>query len=210
MNIFIKYKNKLFSRPINVGGGTPPPVASISTANLMQTGQTTSYRTGDDISRGRLTDFFTLEENNPFGNTDRFTDLNGLQVYSNSIIIDWSTLGNNDSVLLYYIGDALTYRNWATAIDLHLSSTIGGLTGWNLWNVKEVVNVCNIANKPYRMNYAPFNFGASQRYFHTSSDYDGTNVFITDLGAKITEFAGKASSYLTTYVRYTTLTELGL
>jgi len=187
-----------------------PASASIPTANLMQTGQTTSYRTGDDPSRGRTVNFFTLSEKNPFGNTNRFTDMNGLQVYANNVIIDWSTLGSNNTVLLYYKGDALTYRNWNTAIDLYLSGTIAGLTTWYLWNVKEVVNVCNIANKPYRMNYAPFNFGSSQRYFHTSSDYDGTNVFITDLGAKITEFAGKASAYLTVYVRYTTLTELGL
>jgi hypothetical protein len=187
-----------------------PATASIPTANLMQTGQTTSYRTGDNPSRGRLTNFFTLSEKNPFGNNNRFTDMNGLQVYANNVIIDWSTLGSNDTVLLYYKGDSLTYRNWNTSIDLYLSSTIAGLTSWYLWNVNEVVNVSNLAYKPYKMNYPPFNFGASQRYFHTASDYDGTNVFITDLGAKILEFASKANGYLTVYVRYTTLAELGL
>jgi hypothetical protein len=39
---------------------------SRSTAKLMKTGQTTSYRTGDDgdLEVGRNVDFFTLAENN--------------------------------------------------------------------------------------------------------------------------------------------------
>jgi hypothetical protein len=184
--------------------------SSIPTANLMQTGQTTSYRTGDDPTRGRTVDFLTLSQNNPFGNTNRFTDMSGGQTYANNVVIDWSTLGSNDTVLLYFKGNASTYRNWATSIDLYLSDTIAGLTTWYLWNVNELINVCNLSSKPYRMNYAPFNFGSTQRYFFTSSDYDGTNVFISDLGAKILEFASKANSYLTVYVRYTTLAELGL
>lgn len=185
--------------------------AAIPTANLMQTGQTTSYRTGDNPSRGRLTDFFTLSEKNPFGNTNRFTDMNGLQVYGNNVVIDWSTLGSNNKVLLYYKGDSSTYRNWATAIDLYLSGTIAGLTTWYLWNIYEVLNVCNLAYKPYKMNYAPFNFGSSIRYFHTASDYDGTLVYITDLGTTpILGGYSKANAYLTMYVRYTTLAELGL
>jgi hypothetical protein len=49
---------------------------SRSTAQLMKTGQTTSYRTGDDgdLEAGRNVSFTTLAENNPFGNTNRFTD----------------------------------------------------------------------------------------------------------------------------------------
>jgi hypothetical protein len=185
--------------------------SSIPTANIMQTGQTTSYRTGDDPTRGRTVNFFTLSQNNPFGNTNRFTDMNGLQTYANDVIIDWSTLGSNDTVLLYYKGNSNTYRNWATSIDLYLSGTIAGLTTWYLWNVNEVLNVCNLSYKPYKMDYPPFNFGASQRYFFTCNDYDGTTVFITDLGTQILLGGySKASSYLTTYVRYTTLAELGL
>jgi hypothetical protein len=45
--------------------------AFLTSAKLMKTGQTTSYRTGDDgdLEVGRNVDFFTLAENNPFGNT---------------------------------------------------------------------------------------------------------------------------------------------
>lgn len=183
---------------------------SLPTANIMQTGQTTSYRTGDDISRGRTVNFFTLSQKNPFGNTNRFTDMNGLQVYANGVVIDWSTLGSNNTVLLYYIGNSSTYRNWATSIDLYLSGTIAGLSVWHLWNINEILNVVNLSYKPYKMNYAPFNFGSSSRYFFSSSDFDGTSVYITDLGGTILGASSKTNAYFGVYVRYTTLTELGL
>ena len=54
------------------GGGAAP---STSVGDLLQkTGQTTSYRTGDDgdIEAGRDVDFTTLKADNPFGNTNLF------------------------------------------------------------------------------------------------------------------------------------------
>jgi hypothetical protein len=80
------------------GGGAPVG------ATLMKTGQTTSYRTGDDAdtsSEGRATDFFTLASNNPFGTTARFTDELGGSTYTNNIVIDWSTY-DGSTVLGYY------------------------------------------------------------------------------------------------------------
>jgi hypothetical protein len=108
---------------IEVPAATPAPVG----ATLMKTGQTTSYRTGDDgdIEAGRATDFFTLASNNPFGNTLRFTGLigggydgvdfrdeNGNIVtgttiqkmdgaFPDYIMLDWSTY-NGVNVLGYY------------------------------------------------------------------------------------------------------------
>ena len=45
-------------------------------AKVLKTNQTVSYRTGDDgdLQKGREVDFYTLSANNPFGNTNRFTD----------------------------------------------------------------------------------------------------------------------------------------
>jgi len=62
-------------------------------ATLMKTGQTTSYRTGDDgdLEAGRETNFTTLRRRNPFANLNRFTDELGGQTYTNNIVIDWST-----------------------------------------------------------------------------------------------------------------------
>jgi hypothetical protein len=86
---------------IDVPDSNPAPVG----ATLMKTGQTTSYRTGDDgdLEEGRATDFFTLATNNPFGNTNRFTDELGGSTYTNNIVIDWSTYDNiGGTVLGYY------------------------------------------------------------------------------------------------------------
>ena len=53
------------STRIDIKPESDPPVGAI----LMKTGQTVSYRTGDDgdIEAGRLTSFSVLEKNNPFG-----------------------------------------------------------------------------------------------------------------------------------------------
>ena len=62
-------------------------------ATILKTGQSVSFRTGDDgdIEAGRATSFLTLASNNPFGNTNRFTDILGGQTYATAVVIDWST-----------------------------------------------------------------------------------------------------------------------
>lgn len=195
-----------FILPIAAAGGS---TAGIRRAALLNnSGATTSYRTGDDgdRQRGKLVSHLVLDENNFFGNTDRFTDTAGGQTYANGIVIDHSTY-NGAEVLCYYKGDSSTYRNWDTSNDLHLASAIGGLTGWYLWNIPEVINLCNLELKPYKMNYAPFNFGASSRYFHTANDYSASStVYITDLGGPILTTGSKSSAYYGMYVRVCTVT----
>ena len=159
---------------------TPAPVG----ATLMKTGQTTSYRTGDDgdIEAGRATNFTTLASNNPFGNTNRFTDELGGQTYSNNIIVDWSTY-NGSTVLAYYKGDT-TARAWNAQIDQYLSSTIGGLTGWRVFNAYEALNIMNLERiTNYVYNYPPFNIGSSPRYFWTSNRPAGTTGCVVDSAA---------------------------
>jgi hypothetical protein len=185
-----------------------PPPASRSTATLMKTGQTTSYRTGDDgdIEAGRNVDFFTLAENNPFGNTNRFTDVLGGQTYANSIVIDWSTY-NGTNVLCYYIGDS-NYRNWNAQIDQYLSSTIGGLFKWKLLNYYEMVNIQNeqaaSGGSFSFIGYPPFN--AFARYVWVSNQ----NAF----GHRVADNSGGApwvsvsptNTYNAIWTRYSTVT----
>jgi len=82
--------NGKFINPVQAAssGGTTPIGAT-----LTKSGQTTSYRNGDDgdIEAGRGSGFFTLTGNNPFGNTNRFTDTAGGTTYANNIAIDWNT-----------------------------------------------------------------------------------------------------------------------
>lgn len=131
---------------------------SRSTAQLMKSGQTTSYRTGDDgdIEAGRATNFTTLAENNPFGNTNRFTDELGGTTYTKNIVIDWSTY-NGTNVLGYYRVVNASNVDWNTAIDAAAALSIVGYTsGWRLPNKREMENICNYGTT-FILNYAPFN-----------------------------------------------------
>ena len=146
---------------------------------LMKTGQTTSYRTGDDgdLEAGRATDFTTLATANPFGNTNRFTDELGGSTYTNRIRIDWSTY-NGSTVLGYYqLATPLSYT-WNQAIDWALALSISTFTsGWRLPNVNEFMNLFNwgIAQN---LNYAPFSFSNLSHYSSTTSQRSTTTAFV--------------------------------
>jgi len=127
-------------------------------ATLMKTGQTTSYRTGDDgdLEAGRATSFSVLASNNPFGNTNRFTDELGGTTYTKNIVIDWSTY-DGATVLGYYRVVNGADVTWNTAIDSAAALSITGFTsGWRLPNKREIENVCNYQLTSL-LNYSPFN-----------------------------------------------------
>ena len=121
---------------------------SRSTAQLMKTGQTTSYRTGDDgdIEAGRLTSFTTLAENNPFGNTNRFTDELGGTTYTKNIVIDWSTY-NGTNVLGYY-RIATVVADWNAAIDAAAESAT--LTCEDFGDMETIINTKSITDLKFK------------------------------------------------------------
>ena len=148
-------------------------------ATLQKTGQTVSYNTGDDgdTERGRLTNFLTLPSNNPFGNTNRFTNKNGNQGYGGGVAIDWSTY-NGSTVLAYYFGDSNT-RPWATQLTQYTGSTIVGLTGWNLFNIYEAMNIMDFSfPSGFLYNYPPFNL--TRRYMWVSTNQTGATGISTE------------------------------
>jgi hypothetical protein len=157
------------------GGSTPTP-APVG-ATLMKTGQTTSYRTGDDgdLEAGRATSFTVLASNNPFGNTNRFTDELGGQTYTNNIVIDWS-IYNGATVLGWDRrvngGGADTGRDWNQCIDQALAHSVGTFTtGWRLGNDHEFFSIVNRVTAGLGasvLSYAPFNMPAAYS-FHTST-----------------------------------------
>jgi hypothetical protein len=158
---------------------TPPASTPLTTATLMKTGQTTSYRTGDDgnIQAGRLTSFTVLASNNPFGNTNRFTSELGTQTYTNNIVIDWSTY-NGSTVLGIYRSNFLTSAvTWNNAIDNSLSLSVGSYTtGWRLWNYYESVNFMFFESN-YQYNYSPLNGGTTNNSYWTSNTYKQNTGF---------------------------------
>jgi hypothetical protein len=164
---------------ITISGNTVTievPAASAPVgATLMKTGQTTSYRTGDDgdIEAGRATDFFTLASNNPFGNTNRFTDELGGTAYANNIVIDWSTFDGATVLGWYRVGGGSTTATWNSCIDNALAVSIGTFTsGWRLPNVQEIMSICNMATSRY-ITYSPINGVNANASFWTSTTNPG-------------------------------------
>ena len=150
-----------------------PSGTSRSTAKLMKTGQTTSYRTGDDgdFEAGRATDFFTLAENNPFGNTNRFTDELGAQTYTNNIVIDWSTYDGSTVLGWYRVSNGVDI-NWTNALDNALLTSVATFTtGWRLPNVQELFSLLNFSLLANPLNYSPINLGTV-----TNAYWSGTNT----------------------------------
>lgn len=137
----------------------PANVPTYATARLLKTGQTVSYRTGDDgdLEAGRNTDFITLLANNPFGNTNRFTDILGGQTYATAIVLDWSTY-DGVSVLGYTKALNGSNVNWNDAVDQASATSIGAFTsGWRLTNVNELNSLIKLGGVTSTvLNYAPF------------------------------------------------------
>lgn len=184
-----------------------PPVG----ATLMKTGQITSYRTGDDgdIEAGRATSFSVLESNNPFGNTNRFTDTAGGQTYANNIVIDWSTY-NGTNVNGWYrlaMPTVGTYT-WNQAIDNALAFTIGTFTsGWRLANVTEYFSIFNWANTPAnKLNYAPFSLVGD--FWSSTTDANSTiSAFYVVNSAQLHFYTvGKTAGIKSLFVRTFTVT----
>jgi hypothetical protein len=118
----------------------------------LKTGQTTSYRTGDDgdYQFGRGASFTTLNCNNPFGNTNRFTDQSGGSTYSDNIVVDWLT-----GLMWYRIP---TGGTWNQAVDGSEAATTGGYTDWFLPNKMQIYGLVNDEQTDNNaINYSPFN-----------------------------------------------------
>ena len=205
-----------------------PAGGSFNDMKLLPRDLLTNYGTGDQPTRGRETDFFTLNYTNEWGHAFRFCgtsggytdgtsyfDVSGVATtkalaFPNDIICDF-TSRNETEILTYYTGDSTTYRGYTTALPLHVSSTFGGLTAWYLWNDVEMRNVMSLGSYnslSHWMAYKPFEF--TDRYYLTSTRA-GIEVFRNDFQAMAYgQSTNLTNALLQVFVRYTTLTELGL
>lgn len=204
-----------FSRYIKAqssGGGGSTPVG----ATLIKTGQTTSYATNDDgdLEPGRATDFFTLSVNNPFGNTNRFTDELGGSTYTNDIVIDWSTYDTAAGTVLGYYRIPLTAAIWATQVSNAASTSVGSYTsGWRMLNTREFSNIYamsdnNVAGRFDALNYAPFNINIGN-YLWTSTSRDASFAvghLLNPYGSFGITILNKGNSYQSIAVRDFTVT----
>lgn len=166
----------------------------------MKTGQTISYRTGDDgdIEAGRNTNFTTLAENNPFGNTDRFTSELGTQTYTNNIVIDWSTY--DGATVLGWRRTTSGDINWDNAIDGALAVSISTFTtGWRLPNIQEILSIVNFMTSAV-FSYSPFNLVTTPyRYWTGTTGVSSLNAYQCTNGTTLVSQIAKTN---TSSVRY--------
>jgi hypothetical protein len=182
-------------------------------ATLMKSGQTTSYRTGDDgdLEAGRATNFTTLATANPFGNTNRFTDELGGSTYTNNIVIDWSTYDGSTVLGLSRVAIA-TGNTWNQAVDNSLAFSVGTFTsGWRLPNIREIFNLTNYVNNADNLlNYSPLNLSSLGRIYWSST----TNLGVTTqayafINTGLISLQSKTSSTSFTYFPVRTFTVSG-
>lgn len=184
----------------------PDAVAVPVGATLMKTNQTISYATNDDgyLEIGRQTSFFILASNNPFGNTNRFTDELGGQTYANNIIIDWSTF-DGVTVLGWYKG-AYPIETWANALLNAASLSVGSYTsGWRIPNAQEAFSILNYGLTS-AWNYAPFSTTALSVVWTSTSYPSGTSSAIVSWGDHRIDARGKTSTSYSMRCRTFTVT----
>lgn len=191
----------------------PVTTTPINTANNFVSGQTTSFRTGDDGDTQRGRSNSTLSGNNIFGNTNRFTDTLGTQVYANDIVLDHGQYDQVGGQVLGIYRVVQGPKDWNDQIDDALTLTIDSFTGWALINEPELTCLLRREGSTNNyLNYAPFNIvvsGQSSR-IHTSTRGDITtrNLQLVENGN--IQSINKTNSSSGLVVRYFTLAELGL
>jgi hypothetical protein len=181
---------------------------SLSALLDIKTGQTISYRTGDDgdIEQGSLLSFVVLSAQNPYGNSNRFTDTLGGQTYADGIIVDWSRR------LMWY--NPSTTANWNTSIDAAEAATTGGFTDWHIPNVQQAQSIMNYGNSGGMLNYTPFNLSFASMWTSTTSPDTTTNAYrMLTTGATTAggiSQTGKSVTANYMYCRIFSLSDLGL
>lgn len=195
-----------YIKAFSSGGGS-----LLSTAKPMKTGQVTSYKTGDDgdLQIGRSVDFYTINEDNPFGNQNRFTDFVGGQTYANGIVIDWSTY-NGTNVLCFY-KTVLDTDDWDDAFEKSLAFEAAGFDGWHTPNKNELEGLCDYGLSNV-MNYPPFYLAYPNNAVWTSTTvaYSTSYAFMLNDGYGISPSPKDAGSKKLMPCRYFSLSEIGI
>jgi hypothetical protein len=161
-------------------------------------------------------DFYTLDRNNPFGNTNRFTDILGTQVYATAIVIDWLTARDYAETVLGYGVDIIAGTTYAVQVG-NEPYTIGAFSGFvlidsdNLWNLLNKDGTKAPANA---LDYSPFNYvltttvGDNIRSRNNYYQSTASTWVTTDIGSLAS--TSKTNNRKTMIQRQFTYTELGL
>jgi hypothetical protein len=152
---------------------TPTQINRIQRQQPTRTGQTTSYRTGDDsdLQMGIGASFSTLSDNNIWGNTNRFTSELGNQTYTNNFVVDHLT-----GLMWNRVPNAVD--TWNNAIDGCNAYTGGTFTDWFLPNINQHMTIISWEVSAIGLNYAPFSISAAEFYWTSTTAPSATTTAI--------------------------------
>jgi hypothetical protein len=208
IRISIPSPNQLSCPQLNQsnGGLTFTQRQTLQAVGPTKSGQSTSYRTGDDgeFKYGRGVSFTGLTCNNPFNNSNRFTDQSGGQTYSDDIVVDWLT-----GLMWYRIPNAVD--TWNNAIDGCLAYTGGSFTDWFLANINQHMTIMSWSATAIGLNYAPFSISASESYWtSTTAPTSSVNAVRIVNNTAIPGANTKTATNKYLYCRYFALSDMGL
>jgi len=184
---------------------------------VLKSGQTTSYATGDDgdLEYGREASNLVLSANNPFGNTNRFTDTLGGSSYASGVALDWAHRNDTLEIVIgWQIGNNGTDLNWADAVAYCEGLTLDSKTDWHLPN-DPLLNSLKNTQASRALNYPPFNDALNNRYWSSTTPVNASTAYAMILPSqfigvipattKTTTGSHRAKAY-----RIYTYSELGL
>ena len=190
-----------------------PATTPVNSAPILRTGQTISHYSNDDgaTQRGRNTDWDTLEYNNSFGNTNRFTDVLGTQVYTNNVVIDWTTFDQISNKVTAYKRTLETATTGNNSV-LMAPYTHATFTDWYPTNGREFLNICQIGvfimgDICEWLNYAPFNLPYAPMWAGSAGNRSARMMVYVNTGFVSNNVSAVIPFMIT---RTYTLTELGL
>jgi hypothetical protein len=196
--------NKIIVDDLPCSGGTP-----YDGALPLPTGDSTDLA----ATNYRGASWLLLNNNNPFGNTNRFTDDAGGQTYTSGVAIDWQSFDRDNSRVLgwFLTPESNTYANLIAGEPF----TKASLSGWYVPTIQELFTLLYYGNTTvgHCLNYAPFNYIASSnatriktRTEEPSDTLDSMVYLQTDVISPLV----KTQANNTFLRRIFTLAELGL
>jgi hypothetical protein len=158
-----------------------------------------------------LINFTTLNWTNPFGNNNRFTAIDGTQIYTAGVAIDWYQFKPfAGTVICFQISPYV--GTGANATTYFSTLTLGGLSVWKIW---EFLEAAPLIKEIDQLNYAPFNYvitgSTATRVKINSFSFGGDVLLLLSTTAAITINRGAFTANNRQFgSRVTTLSELGL
>lgn len=180
------------------------------------TGQITIFTTNDDAdveatvfappireanslkAQNSLANFFTLNNNNSYGNLNRFTDTAGGQNYDGTggdiadVVVD-----NYTGLAIFRLPQSTT--DWLTAIANSRVFSIGGLANWFIPNKFIMNSIKNHTSTSGAtgLNYPPFNVSIGNLWISTTNGANTNQAYVTTVGiSNLPTAKGNPASYL--------------